>query len=250
MILQCDLHIHSALSPCADDDMSPGNIVGMSFLNGLQVISITDHQSCLNVRSAMAATEQLEKEHGKRVLIIPGMEVECQEGFHLLAYFPDIETAERFGEYLERNRLIIPNKPDIFGRQILFDEFDEEMGIYPNLLLTSCDISSIELANKVFDEGGVMIPAHIDRDSYSILTSLGTIPPEFPGHSFELSMNCDMESFFAIHPELKRKPFIIDSDAHHLASISTGFSIDFPGISAETLDTSHIVQALREKTMK
>lgn len=250
MILQCDLHIHSALSPCAENDMTPGNIVGMSFLNGLDVIAITDHQSCKNVRSAMAASKQMEREEGKRILILPGMEIECQEGFHLLAYFPDIDTAEKFGEYLEENRLIIPNKPEIFGRQILFDEEDEEIATYPYLLLTACDVSSNQLAEKVLSVGGVIVPAHIDRDSYSILISLGSIPPEFPVDSFELSMHCDREKFFAKYPELKRKNFFIDSDAHRLEDISQGFAIDLPGVNAETFDVCHVVQALREKTMK
>ncbi len=230
--------------------MTPGNIVGISFLNGLDIIAVTDHQSCLNVRSAMAASRQIEQEHGKRVLILPGMEIECQEGFHLLAYFPDIEAAERFGAYLEKNRLIIPNKPDVFGRQVLFGDDDEEKATYPHLLLTSSYASSIELANRVFAEGGVIMPAHIDRDSYSILTSLGSIPPEFPGHSFELSMHCDLEKFFALHPECKKKPFFLNSDAHRLEDISQGFSIDFPGIDKETFDVCHVVEALREKTLK
>ena len=44
MNLACDLHIHSALSPCADDDMSPANIVAMAALKGLDVIALTDHK--------------------------------------------------------------------------------------------------------------------------------------------------------------------------------------------------------------
>ena len=31
----CDLHIHSCLSPCADNEMTPANIAGMAMLNGL-----------------------------------------------------------------------------------------------------------------------------------------------------------------------------------------------------------------------
>ena len=34
----CDLHIHTALSPCGDMDMTPNNIVNMSVLNGLDMI--------------------------------------------------------------------------------------------------------------------------------------------------------------------------------------------------------------------
>ena len=46
--LSYDLHIHSCLSPCGDDDMTPGNIVGMAAVKGLDVIAVTDHNSCKN----------------------------------------------------------------------------------------------------------------------------------------------------------------------------------------------------------
>ena len=34
-----DFHIHSCLSPCADDDMTPGNIAGMATLKGLNILA-------------------------------------------------------------------------------------------------------------------------------------------------------------------------------------------------------------------
>ena len=37
-----DLHVHSCLSPCGDDDMTPNNLVNMSALAGLQVIALAD----------------------------------------------------------------------------------------------------------------------------------------------------------------------------------------------------------------
>ena len=53
MMIAVDLHIHSALSPCADDDMTPNNIVNMALLKGLDAIAITDHNSCDNVEAVM-----------------------------------------------------------------------------------------------------------------------------------------------------------------------------------------------------
>ena len=44
--LSYDLHIHSCLSPCGDDDMTPGNIVGMAAIKGLDVDEVfSDKQS-------------------------------------------------------------------------------------------------------------------------------------------------------------------------------------------------------------
>ena len=39
-----DLHMHSCLSPCGDDDMTPANMAGMASLCGLQLAALTDHK--------------------------------------------------------------------------------------------------------------------------------------------------------------------------------------------------------------
>ena len=56
--LSYDLHIHSCLSPCGDDDMTPGNIVGMAAIKGLDVIAVTDHNSCRNCPAVLKLAEQ------------------------------------------------------------------------------------------------------------------------------------------------------------------------------------------------
>ena len=43
-----DFHIHSCLSPCADNDMTPNNIAGVCALAGLQIAALTDHNSTKN----------------------------------------------------------------------------------------------------------------------------------------------------------------------------------------------------------
>ena len=43
-----DLHLHSCLSPCGDEDMTPANIAGMASVAGLQIIALTDHNSTGN----------------------------------------------------------------------------------------------------------------------------------------------------------------------------------------------------------
>ena len=39
-VLRAQLHLHSCLSPCADDDMTPANIAGMAMLAGLDVAAV------------------------------------------------------------------------------------------------------------------------------------------------------------------------------------------------------------------
>ena len=43
-----DLHIHSCLSPCGDDDMTPNNIAGMGVVAKLDIMALTDHNTCRN----------------------------------------------------------------------------------------------------------------------------------------------------------------------------------------------------------
>lgn len=40
-----DLHIHSALSPCSDDDMTLNNIINMACIKELNLISVSDHNT-------------------------------------------------------------------------------------------------------------------------------------------------------------------------------------------------------------
>ena len=90
-----DLHIHSCLSPCADDDMTPNNIAGMAALKGLNIIALTDHNSCKNCPAFFEAC--------KRYGIIPvaGMELSTAEDIHLVCLFPELESAMTFDREIE-----------------------------------------------------------------------------------------------------------------------------------------------------
>lgn len=81
MNLAYDLHIHSCLSPCGDDDMTPANIAGMAALKGLDVVALTDHNTCRNCPAFMAAAA----EYG--VLAVPGMEINTSEEVHAVCLF-------------------------------------------------------------------------------------------------------------------------------------------------------------------
>ena len=54
-----DLHIHSALSPCSDDDMGANNIVNMAILNGLSYVAVTDHNSLKQLPVVKRVADQL-----------------------------------------------------------------------------------------------------------------------------------------------------------------------------------------------
>ena len=80
--------------------------------------------------------------------------------------------------------------------------------------------------NYLFDVvksvGGIYIPAHVDRHSYSVLTNLGFIPDDIDIKNIEISrMTQDVESYLAARNELKKYRIFRNSDAHYLQDIAT-----------------------------
>ena len=160
-----DLHIHSCLSPCASDDMSPCNIAGMASIKGLSLISLTDHNSGRNLK----AMDKVASEFG--LIFIPGIEVTTVEEVHVLTYFKETNAAIEFGELLYNSLPDITNRPDIFGRQLIMDENDETAGELGKLLLQATPYSLEEIVGLTRDAGGCAVPAHINRDSFSVFAN-------------------------------------------------------------------------------
>lgn len=209
MKLYYDLHIHSALSPCADDDMTPNNIVNMSLIKGLDVIAVADHNTCGNVRAVTEAAD------GK-VLVIPAMEIETAEEVHVLSLFPTIEAAEEMWNTVKKNRLDIKNKPEIFGHQLYMDKEDNVIGEEEYLLVSAIKLSIEEVFEAVRTLGGTAIPAHIDRSSCSVISNLGFISPELGVKTVEITE----KNLSTWAEKYKDCNIITNSDAHYLGDIS------------------------------
>lgn len=220
---RCDLHIHSCLSPCGDDDMTPGNIVGMSLLNGLQIIALTDHNSVKNC----PAFYSIAKANG--LIPVAGMELTTSEDVHAVCLFRTLEAAMSFGELVDSRRFHIKNDPSIFGKQLIVDENDEVCGEEEFLLINAVDMSLDEAYKEVLSRGGVCYPAHIDRSSNGIISMLGDFPPEPEFTAFELNDASSLESCLEKHAVLRERmpAHVASSDAHYLTDISEeGFAIE------------------------
>ena len=228
MNLRCDLHIHSCLSPCGDEEMTPGNIVGLASLCGLQLIALTDHNTCGNCRAAMTAGEA----YG--VTVIPGMELTTAEAIHVLCYFPDIDKAEAFSAKVYRRLPDIGNRADIFGRQVFRDEEDRELGEEPRLLLNATDLSIEQVRDLAYRFGGAAVPAHIDKHSDSVMAVFGYADPGMGYRTWEVTPGCDTAALELVHPELKGSRYLKSSDAHWLEALDKAqSSIDLPECSAQ-----------------
>lgn len=232
-----DLHIHSALSPCADNDMTPNNIVNMALIKGLDIIALTDHNSGANLE----AVSKCAKNSG--LLFIPGMEVETSEEVHLICLLPDLKCAAELHHHVYEALPAINNREDIFGKQLVMDENDQITGEERRMLITATSLT----VNKVFllvkQLGGVVIPAHVDRTSYSMLSNLGMIPDDLGIKYLEISRNCDKYAFRTMKPELDSFRLIKSSDAHYLGDILEGDS----QLELEERSTLAVISAIGEK---
>ncbi len=204
-----DFHIHSALSPCADEDMTPNNIVNMARLKGLSMIAVTDHNSCGNLRAVMQVA-------ANDPLVLPGIEIETAEEVHILGYFPSLEQAEAMEKVVKEHLPFIPNRPEIFGRQLYMDADDTVTGEEEGLLVTATTLGVADVFSMVQDLGGVAVPAHIDRSSYSILSNLGFLPPELAIRTVEITA----KNRARLEEQYKNLTILTSSDAHYLGDIA------------------------------
>jgi len=212
MNIALDLHIHSALSPCGDSDMTPNNIVNMACLKGLDAIAVTDHNSAENVEAVM----KLGLEKG--IVVLPGMEVQSKEEVHLLCYFTDVSRAQDF-QHEVYNNLKGKNRPDFFGEQIIMDERDRVKGYSDRLLVGSVAFSVDEIVSLVVGLKGRVVPAHVDKNAYSIISNLGFIPPDLDIRSVEVSRPGNVGGLLRQYSQLKGYRIIHSSDAHRLGDI-------------------------------
>ena len=211
--LSYDLHIHSCLSPCADDDMTPGNILGMAALIGLDVIALTDHNTCKNCPTILRLAEDFPLQ------VIPGMELTTSEEVHVLCYFKGLADAMAFDGFVEQHLLPIPNQPELFGNQLLCDESDNIRGTYENLLITATDISFFQLGEVLKEYHGFMVPAHIDKNSNSLLSQLGFVPEGCGFTCFEVHDLGKAQELRKQYPILDTCKVLCSSDAHRLDAL-------------------------------
>lgn len=209
-----DLHIHSCLSPCGDDLMTPPNIANMAWLKGLQLIAVTDHNSCRNARAVAEAAAELP------LTVIPGIELTTAEEIHVVCLFPGFEEGEAAGACAESLLPPVPNREEIFGRQEIRDREENLLGTVDRLLINATSLSVDDVAAFAAHYGGFAFPAHIDKSANSILAAFGCIPEHLPFTAVEVARP---ERFFAeaAHEEYSRRFHVVtNSDAHQLELIA------------------------------
>ncbi len=220
-----DLHLHSCVSPCADDDMTPNNIVGMAYIKGLDVIAVTDHNATDNLPAVAKVAREM------NVCLLPGIEVTSREEVHILCYFRDVEDAVRFGNSIYDHLPPLANNRAIFGNQLVMDEEDCAVGEKEKLLIQATDLSIAEIDGLCQRAGGLCVAAHINRSSNSLLGNLGFLPKQPVFAALEVYRAAPAPAV-----ETGSYKILYASDAHRLGDISEReFFLDLPERSAEAL---------------
>jgi hypothetical protein len=218
--------------------MTPANLVGMAAVKGLDVIALTDHNSCKNCEAALY--------HGKQygVTVLPGMELCTSEEVHVICLFDNLTDALAFDAYVGERLLPIPNREEIFGKQEIRNHEDEVIGKVEPLLINATTISFDEAFALVESFHGIAYPAHLDKSSTSLLSNLGFIPPESTFPCAELRSMANLHRLRKEHSYLEHCKILSSSDAHRLEEIAEPtLQIWAPGRSPK-----EILKALQQKS--
>jgi PHP family Zn ribbon phosphoesterase len=203
--VMADLHLHTCLSPCADMQMQATAIVKQAIKVGLDMIAICDHNSAENVAAVAKAGLR------EALPVIPGIEITSSEEVHVLGLFKTEQDLMGVQQVVYEN-LVGENREEVFGPQIIIDEWDNAVGINNKLLIGATNLTLEKIVEIIHQFSGLAIASHIDRQRFSLIGQLGFIPEGLQLDAIEISK-----------PEAATKdygyPLICSSDAHFLDDI-------------------------------
>lgn len=232
--MKFDLHVHSCLSPCADLEMSPGEIVKRALAAGMDGLALTDHQSARNC----PAIAECAARAGLPCLF--GMELQTVEEVHTVALFDTVEAALALTDWVYEALPKRVNDPDTFGDQPVVTWDDDIIEMEWRILAMGCRRSIPEAAEKVRALGGLYIAAHVDRPNFSVLGSLGAIP-EGCFDAVELSRTADEAVWL---PKAAGYAATRSSDAHNLDDVARVWTeADLPEFSVAALRAAFAARA-------
>jgi 3',5'-nucleoside bisphosphate phosphatase len=231
---RADLHIHTCLSPCGSLKMSPSNIIKEAHNQKLDIIGICDHNSAENVTAVTKAAQET------NVTVLPGVEVTSREEVHLLALFDRISAALHLQEIIF-NHLEGENDENTFGMQVVVNAKGEVLGFNPRLLIGATSLSIEALISHIHQLKGLVIAAHVNRESFSLISQLGFIPPEMRLDALEVSSDMPIQKAQKIYPS--KFPIVCFSDAHFPEDIGKASTV----FRLQTGSIQEITKALQKQ---
>ena len=225
--LMADLHLHTVLSACAEVEMIPPLIVRRARELGLELLAVTDHNAARNVAAVMDAAA------GTGIAVLPGMEVQSREEVHLVCLFDTLEQVliwqgQVFAALPDRE-----NDEAFFGAQYVVDAEGEYLETETRLLAISTALSVEQVVAGVRALGGIVLAAHVDRPSFSLVANLGFVPPGLDIAGVEFSRRADPAAALQRLPQLAGYGRVVSGDAHRLEEMTarTMFKVKVPVVA-------------------
>jgi hypothetical protein len=197
-------------------------------------MALTDHNSSLNCPAFAKLCPQF------GIIPIFGMEATTSEEIHVLCLFTSLEASLTFGEFAYSILTPFLNNPEKTGDQVYVDEEDNIEGEVDYYLTNPLNISVDDIGAKAAEYGGIVIPAHVDRAAFSMVSQLGVIvkgpwtalecvriPPVFNGQpldTFDYPLTTSSDAHYPEH--IVRRPFQLDITAEELQPGGPGTMAD------------------------
>jgi hypothetical protein len=162
----------------------------------------------------------------------------------MVCLFEELEEAMAFDKAVATRRMLIPNREDIFGEQLLMDHEDGVLGKEEYLLTPATTLSLEEAFSLVKEYDGICYPAHIDRSSNSVSSVLGAFP-DYLGFKFAEVHDSSKLNEYSLFSGLSVENLVVSSDAHYLWDINEKNS--FFTLDADQNDSEAIVKSLFKK---
>ena len=129
---------------------------------------------------------------------------------------------------------------------MIMNENDENIGSDDRYLINATTVDFDNIRSLADSYGGVAVPAHIDKQTKSVMSMLGMVDKSMGFNTFELSKNAPSDyadTTFSIKG--MGYNFIHDSDAHYLTDISERGEYNF--FEFDTRPTpEEIIQFIKE----
>ncbi len=199
--------------------MSPREVVNAALGKGLDLIGVCDHNSAENVLAVKKAGER------NGLMVLGGMEVASQEEAHILVFFDDDKALLGFQEFIYRH-LAGRNDEHAFGLQVIADDEDGVTGFCDRLLIAATSLPADAIVAEARSTHGesLIVAAHVDRESFSIIGQLGFVPPSMAPDALEVSARMSVAEARARFPDCRSYPIISSSDAHRPEEIGRSFT--------------------------
>jgi 3',5'-nucleoside bisphosphate phosphatase len=164
--------------------------------------------------------------------VLPGIEVQTREEVHVVCLFDTLEQAHTFQRFVDDKLPSTSNRPDFFGEQFIVDETGDFLANEDRLLINSLNASFEQVYEQTTQNGGLFIPAHVNRKTFGLIENLGLVPTGVKVEALEISRHLKASEAVKKFPQIRGYPLIQSGDVHGLDEFlgATELTIETPNL--------------------